>query len=194
MSTSIESGTAIAVDVPAGSRLTISSPGGDQGGDLSFDGFDQSLTRNVNGWEAFGSPKLVYHVTEGMRLVDGDGETWMTVGPMRGEGVIDAMLPGCWRELYPDRRPGCRDLISAALGIERRNLQGMLSFFTRCRAEPDAYDGLLGLDVAPGDFVSFDAVRDVRVAVSACPDIDLDGWRPGPLSLTVEKLALTAES
>ena len=48
--------------------------------------------------------------------------------------MIDAMLPGCWRELYPDRRPGCRDLISAALGIERRDLRGL--------ADLDRGDGL----------------------------------------------------
>lgn len=185
MSELIASGTALAIHVPAGSRLTISSPHGDQGGDLSFVEFDQGLTRNINGWELDDGVKLVYHVTEGMRLVDGDGATWMTVGPSRGEGVIDAMLPGCWRELYPDRRPGCRDLISAALGIERRDLRGMLSFFTRYRACPDVYEGMLGAEIAPGDFVSFDAVRDVRVAISACPDLATNGWREGPLELSV---------
>jgi len=37
----VASGSAVAADVPAGARLTISSPGGDQGGDLSFAAFDR---------------------------------------------------------------------------------------------------------------------------------------------------------
>lgn len=131
--------------------------------------------------------KLVYHVTEGMRLVDGDDETWMIVGPLRNEGVVDVLLPGCWRELYPDGRPGCRDLVSASLGLPRRDLKGMLSFFTRYEAAADVYHGMLGAAVEPGDFVSFDAVRDVRVAVSACPDVETTGWRPGSLRVVVER-------
>lgn len=121
-----------------------------------------------------------------MRLVDGDGDSWLIVGDSRGEGVIDAMLPGCWTELYADGRLGCRDLISAALGIPRRTLKGMLSFFTQFRATQEAYDGMLGATVKPGDYVSFKAVRPVRVAVSACPDLDSRGWKPGPLRLTID--------
>ena len=177
----VASGTARAVELAPGERLTIETPHGDQGGDLSFAEFDQALTRNVNGIERFGFPRLVFHVSDGMRLVDGEGETVMTVGPARGVTSIDIMLPGCWRELYPDGRPGCRDLISEALGIPRGELKGMLSFFTAYRAGQDGYDGLLGAQLRPGDFVSFRAVRAVRVAVSACPDLEVPGWREGPL-------------
>lgn len=188
----LESGSGTAVDLKAGERLTIESPHGDQGGDLSFLEFDQALTRNVNGWATFGRAKLIYHVTEGMLLVDGGGETVMRVGPARGITSTDVMLPGCWAELYPDGRPGCRDLVSGALGIPRSQLKGMLSFFTTCRADPDGLDALLGGTIEPGDFVSFDAVRDVRVAVTACPDVQIAGWREGPLRVQVAPVSVEA--
>lgn len=181
----VPSGTGCAVELEPGQLLRIETPHGDQGGDLGFADFDQALTRNVNGWDRFGAPRLVFHVGEGMRLVDGDGETVMTVGPARGVTTTDVMLPGCWRELYADGRPGCRDIVARHLGIERAGLKGMLSFFTACAVDADAYDGLRGAQLEPGDYVSFRAVRPVRVAVSACPDLAVPGWREGPLRVVV---------
>ncbi len=182
----VSPGTARCVEVAAGDELTISSPNGGQGGDMSFLGFDQAVTRNVSGWERFGRPWLVFHADPGMKLCDGDARPILEVGECRGEGRNDIMYPGCWREIYADRRPGCRDLISAALGIERAELTGMLSFFIRSSADDDAYRGLQGCVVEPGDFVSFRALADVVAAVSACPDDGIEWWNPAPLRVTVE--------
>ena len=55
----IEPGEAAAVELAAGEELVVSSPAGGQGGDLSFPGFAQGMTRNANGWARFGKPWLV---------------------------------------------------------------------------------------------------------------------------------------
>lgn len=184
----IDTGTASRVELRRGDRMVVSSPERGQGGDLSFLGFDQAMTRNINGWERFGRPWLVFHADPGMRLYDGEGWPVLEVSECRGQGRNDIMYPGCWREIYNDRRPGCRDLISAALGIPRAELTGMLSFFVRSSARDDAYMGLQGCTVEPGDYVSFSALADAVAAVSACPDEGIAGWRPAPLRVTVERV------
>lgn len=174
------------LELDAGDVLRIESPDGGQGGDMSFVGFDQSVTRNAAGWERFGKPWLLYTAEPGSKLYDGDAKPLMLVGEKRGDGDNDIMYPGCWAEIYPDRRPGCRDLISAALGIERSELRGMLSFMVNATAADDGYHGLAHTVVQPGDFVSFQALEPLLAAVSACPDDELPGWRPARLLATVE--------
>jgi uncharacterized protein YcgI (DUF1989 family) len=120
-----------------------------------------------------------------MCLYDGEGRPVLEVVESVGEGRNDIMYPGCWSELYEDRRPGCRDLISAALGIERGRLTGMLSFFVGATADSTAYRGLAGVELEPGDRIVLKALRDVRVAVSACPDTAIPGWRAGELEAEV---------
>jgi len=173
--------TARRFDLRAGDRLRVTTLDGAQGGDLSFPGFDQALTRNVNGWERHRRPVMVFHVDVGMRLHDGDGAAVLEVVDAVGAGRNDIVMPGCYRELYADGRPGCRDLIAAALGIERRELTGMLSFFVTSHATDELYDALSSSRIAPGDAVELRALRPTAVAVSACPDTEIPGWRPGAL-------------
>lgn len=181
----IESGSGRRVELAAGETLVISTMDGAQGGDFSFPGFDQALTRNINGRQRFGRPWLVFSADEGMRLYDGDGNPVIEVGECVGDGRNDIMYPGCWSELYEDGRPGCRDLISAALGIERRELTGMLSFFVNATADSTAYRGLGEVRLAPGDHITLRALREVATAVSACPDTEIPGWRAGELRIEV---------
>ena len=178
-------GTATRVDLEAGELIRIESPDGSQGGDFSFPGFDQSLTRNKLGWKRFGRPWLVYSAEAGDSLFDVEGEATFELTSLKSEGVADIMYPGCWDEVYEDRRPGCQDLISAALGIPRSELIGMLSFFVGFSADDVAYRGLAGIDIEPGDHLEFRALRDVSCAVSACPDREIAGWTPGSLLVTV---------
>jgi uncharacterized protein YcgI (DUF1989 family) len=182
----IEPGTAQRVDLSAGETTVISTVHGGQGGDLSFPGFDQALTRNINGWERFGKPWLVFAADPGMHLYDGEGDPVFEVGECMGDGRNDIMYPGCWSELYEDGRLGCRDLISAALEIERREITGMLSFFVNSRADDDAYRGLGEVSLRPDDHVTFHALRDTALAVSACPDTAIPGWRADQLRLEIK--------
>lgn len=179
-------GEAAAVELGAGEELIVSSPAGGQGGDLSFPGFAQGMTRNENGWARFGRPWLVLWVDEGMSLFDADGEPVLEVGPSRGPGHLDVTYPGCWAGSYDDRRPGCQELVAGALGMDRRELTGMLSFFLAGEVEDGVYRGFSEEAVVrPGDFVSFRALRPTTVAISACPDDKAPGWRPAPLELEV---------
>jgi len=181
----IASGTGWGVDLAAGEEIRISTPDGGQGGDFSFRGFDQALSRNINGWERFGRPWLVFSADPGTRLYDGEGEPVFEVGECVGDGRNDIMYPGCWSELYEDGRPGCRDLIAAALGIGRAEITGMLSFFVNATVDTTAYRGLQEVRIEPGDHITLLALRDVRAAVSACPDSEIPGWRPGDLRVEV---------
>jgi predicted amidohydrolase/uncharacterized protein YcgI (DUF1989 family) len=177
--------TARRFELRTGDRLRVTSPDGAQGGDLSFPGFDQAVTRNVNGWERHRRPVMAFHADTGMRLYDGDCVPVLEVVETVGAGRNDVVMPGCYREVYADGRPGCRELVSAALGIERRALTGMLSFFVTSHATDDFYDALSASQVAPGDAIELRALRSTAVAVSACPDTDVPGWRPGMLVVEV---------
>lgn len=179
--------TARRFELRTGDRLRITTPDGAQGGDLSFPGFDQALTRNVSGFERHGRPVMVFHADAGTRLYDGDGTPVLAVVETVGEGRNDIVMPGCFREIYADGRPGCRDVISAALGIERRALTGMLSFFVTSHATDDYYDALSASRVAPGDAIELEALQPTAVAVSACPDTEIPGWRPGSLIAEVRR-------
>lgn len=181
----LRNGEAEAFALAAGYRLRVTTPTDHQGGDFSFDGFDQSLTRNINGWERYRHAYLVFHLEAGMRMYDGDGKPVIEVAEVHSNGRIDIMLPGCWRELYDDGRPGCRDLISGALGIERSALRGMASFFVASDVTPDYYDALTRPAITAGDSFDLVALRPVQVAVSACPDVELPGWSPGELVIKV---------
>ena len=179
--------TARRFELRAGDRLRVTSPDGAQGGDLSFPGFDQAVTRNVNGWERHRRPVMAFHADVGMRLYDGDCAPVLEVVDMVGAGRNDVVMPGCYREVYADGRPGCRELVSAALGVERRALTGMLSFFVTSHATDDYYDALSTSRVAPGDAIELRALRPTAVAVSACPDTEVPGWRPGTLVVEVAR-------
>ena len=185
ITTEVPHGTARRFDLRTGDLIRIETLDGAQRGDFSFPGFDQALTRNKLGWKRFGRPWLVYDAQAGDSLFDVDGEATFELIALEGEGVADIMYPGCWDEVYEDRRPGCQDLISAALTIPRRDLAGMLSFFIGYSADNSAYRGLAGIDLKPGDHLTFRALRDVSCAVSACPDRDIPGWRVGALFVSV---------
>lgn len=181
----VEATSAKRFDLSAGQTIKIATPDGGQGGDFSFLGFDQAVTRNVNGWNKYGRPWLVYAADPGMVLCDGNGKPLMEVGPSEGDGRNDIMYPGCWSDVYEDGRPGCRDLISGALGVERHALTGMLSFFVNAEVTGEAFKGLAAVDISPGDYVSFKALEPVATAVSACPDTEIEGWQAGPLEVTI---------
>jgi uncharacterized protein YcgI (DUF1989 family) len=178
-------GTARAFPLEAGAEVKITSPYGGQGGDFTFLGFDQSLSRNINGWEKFHSVKLSFYADPGMKLYDGGGTPFVEVVEVHSRLRVDMMYPGCWREIYPDRRPGCRDLLSEALGVERRELTGMASFFVKCEVDEDGYM-FSDLSIQPGDYLVLRALRPVTLAVSACPDDTLPGIKPSDLLVQVK--------
>ena len=188
----VDHGTARRFELAPGERIRIATPDGGQGGDFSFIGFDQAVTRNAIGWQLYGKPWLAFSADPGSKLYDGDGEPVLEVTAANGDGRNDIMYPGCWSGVYEDGRPGCRDLISEALGIERRELTGMLSFFINHTVEGDCYRGLGEVSLSPGDHIELGAVRACVCAVSACPDTEIPGWTAGPLEVTVSEAGRAA--
>jgi uncharacterized protein YcgI (DUF1989 family) len=185
-SATLAPGTAKAFPLEAGGEIKITSPCGGQGGDFTFLGFDQSLSRNINGWEKFHNVKLSFYADPGMKLYDGEGTPFVEVVEVHSRLRVDMMYPGCWREIYPDRRPGCRDLLSEALGVERRELTGMASFFVKCDVDEDGYM-FSDLSIQPGDYLVLRALRPVTLAVSACPDDTLPGIKPSDLLVEAKR-------
>jgi uncharacterized protein YcgI (DUF1989 family) len=177
-------GSATAIPLQRGDEVKITSPEGGQGGDFTFLGFDQALTRNINGWEKFGSVKVTFFADPGMKLYDGDGTPFVEVVEVHSDLRVDLVYPGCWREIYEDGRPGCRDLLSEALGVQRKELTGMASFWVACEVDEDGYK-FSDLNIQPGDYLVLRALRPVTLAISACPDDTLPGIRPSDLKLEV---------
>ena len=177
-------GTATAIHLDGGDEVKITSPQGGQGGDFTFVGFDQALSRNINGWEKFGTVKVTFYADPGMKLYDGDGTPFVEVVEVHSALRVDIVYPGCWREIYADGRPGCRDLLSEALGVERKELTGMASFWAACEVDEDGYM-FSNLDIQPGDYLVLRAIRPVTLAVSACPDDTLPDIRPSDLLVEV---------
>jgi uncharacterized protein YcgI (DUF1989 family) len=179
-------GTARAFPLGEQDEVKVITPHGGQGGDFTFPGFDQALSRNINGWEKFRSVKLSFYADPGMKLYDGDGVAYVEVAEVNSEGRVDIMYPGCWREIYEDGRAGCRDLLSEALGMKRKDLTGMASFWVTCEVDEDGYM-FRPLDIKPGEYLVLRALRPVTLAVSACPDDTLPGVRPEDLLVEITR-------
>jgi len=179
-------GTAGAFSVEEGDEIKITSPDGGQGGDFTFLGFDQALTRNINGWDKFGKVKLTFYADPGMKLYDGNGTPHVEVVQVHSDHRVDIMYPGCWREIYADGRPGCRDLLAEALGVQRGELTGMASYWVTCEVDKDGY--MFGpIDIKAGDYLVLRALRPVTLAISACPDDTLPGMRPANLTVEIKR-------
>ena len=186
--TELAVGEATLAEVPAGASLVVSVVEGRQLADLAPAGFHQGLTRNVAGWRRFGRPSLALGLADGDELVDGDARALMRLVAGPGPDHVDIAYPGCWSELYPDRRAGCRDLIAAALGIPRAALGGVVSAFGAApRTEGGGLHGWEGVVARPGSSLVLEALADCLVAVSACPDDGIPGALAGRLSVEVAR-------
>lgn len=178
-------GEAVVVDVPAGATLVVEVVEGRQLADVAIAGLHQGLTRNAAGWARFRRPSLAIELHEGDALLDGDGVPLGRV--VEAGGGIDATYPGCWREIYPDGRPGCRDLLADALGVARASLPGVLSAFgAPARLADGGIHGWESADAEPGRRIALRAEVPLRAAVSACPDDEIPGTVRGTLRIAVE--------
>ncbi len=184
--TQIWFGTVKLFELQKGDTVKIWTPDGQQGGDLSFPGFDQALTRNINGWERFGRPKLIFAAGPGTKLYDGDGQAIIEMGDATPGLSSDIMYPGCWSELYPDGRPGCRDLLAQALGVSRRNLPGVLSFFANIEEIDREGYGFGSMKTNPGDFITLKVLENTQLAITACPDDTIEGVTPSCVMVQVK--------
>lgn len=179
-------GRAARIDVPRGARLVVTVAEGRQVADITVLGLHQGMTRNAAGWRRFHRPSLAVALGPGDGLLDGDARVLAVVDEAPA-GQLDAVYPGCWREIHPDGRAGCRDLLAQALGIPRAVLPGVLSAFgTPARLADGGVHGWEGVAAERGSRVVIHAHADLVAAVSACPDDAIPGAVPGTLELSLE--------
>jgi uncharacterized protein YcgI (DUF1989 family) len=132
-SVTLARGTARDFPLKEGDEIKTTSPGGGQGGDFTFLGFDQALTRNINGWEKSGSVKLSFYADPGMKLYDGDGVAYLEVVEVQSDGRVDIMYPGCWQDIR--RRSGRLPrsaILSIMCGTEGSHRHGQVLGNLRC--------------------------------------------------------------
>jgi len=161
-------------------HIMVKTVNGGQASDLTFLGFDQAMTRNFNGWRRYSAPKLVTSLEEGDVLVDGNVNPVLRIVKKKSSVGMDVMFPGCWREIYSDGRLGCRDILSRLFNIERAHLPAMASFF----AEINDLE-LLPSKAAAGDYGELEALRDVVVGVTSCPDDEKCNTNPSEIEVKV---------
>lgn len=165
-------------DLSEGDVIDVVTPDGLWAFDVSFLGFDSAVTRNILAYERYGAPpKIPYHLRAGETMYDGAGTPFLRLEDVNSDGEADIVLPGCSLITYNGEQKGCRDLIAGALGISVTQLSGMLSFPVWSTSTDDYYDPFLPVQIKPGDSLTFRALRDVAVGVSACPDIR---WETNP--------------
>lgn len=177
----VKHGNGMLIDMKRGDIALVRTVDGGQVSDLTFIGFDQALTRNFNGWRRFNAPRLVTRFDEGDMLVDGDLNPVLRVVKSHSSAGHDLLFPGCWRELYPDGRRGCRDILSELFNIERRNLPAMATMFMEVREMQ-----IVPSPAKPGDYVELEALRDISVGVTSCPDDVECNSRSGDIEVTIK--------
>ncbi len=169
------------VDLKKADRMIVKTVDGGQVSDMTFIGFDQAMTRNFNGWRRYNAPKLATSLVEGDALVDGDLNSVLHLVKSHSSAGHDLLFPGCWRELYDDGRLGCRDILSELFKVERKNLPHMATWFMDVKEMR-----IVPSTGRPGDHVELEALRDVVVGLTACPDNVECNSRGGDIEVTVE--------
>lgn len=168
------------LDLHKGDAVIISTPNGGQVSDVTFIGFDQAMSRNVNGWRRYNVPKIATRFEEGDVLVDGDRNPILRLVRNRSSAGHDLLFPGCWKELYNDGRPGCRDVLSGLFGVERQHLPSMATMFMEVRDFQ-----IVPTPARAGDSVELEALCDVKIGLTACPDDIECNSKPGNIEVAV---------
>jgi uncharacterized protein YcgI (DUF1989 family) len=178
----IKPGKAIKIEVKEGESIKISTPFGGQGCDLVFLEFDQALTRNING--GFGYSSLIADI--GTKLYDCHGNNILTITKKNTNSSIDIIFPGCFSELYEDRRKGCRDVLSEVLGVKRWHLPAVVSLFVDTQIINKSKIKFKPSSAKAGDYITIKAMKQVDLAISCCPDDEV--CFPNPSEIVIEKL------
>jgi len=176
----LKPGEAKKLEMKLGQRFKLQTPSGGQVFDLTFLQFDQAMTRNMNC--GFGCATV--KGTEGATLYDKNGEGVLKIVEKKTDSGIDLLFPGCYKELYDGEKLGCRDLFSKIFKIRRSELPAVVSFFMDVHVATDGRHRILPSSARAGDYVIVEALKDVVVGVTCCPDDDLAC--PNPSEIAIE--------
>lgn len=174
----LKPGEAKKLEMKLEERLKLQTPSGGQAIDLTFLRFDQALTRNIN-WTIKGK--------EGTTLYNRNGEGVLKIVEKKTDSGIDLLFPGCYKEIYNDKRSGCRDLLSKILKVRRSDMPAVVSFFMDVHVAADGQLRILPSSAGAGDYVIIEALKDVVVGVTCCPD-DVVAC-PNPSEITIELIS-----
>lgn len=171
--------TAHAFVLPEGGRCRVTDVSGTQVADVMFfsaanplERFSQNVTRIMN-WNA--------RVGVGTTLYS-NLQRALAVVRVDTVGRHDTYFCSCSRYVYEEiyrvgPRPGCRDNIHAALGrlggvarIPEEMLTDPLNCFQNSGFDDEGRPYLGPAWSKPGDHIEFEALTDLVMAVSACPD------------------------
>lgn len=187
-----------AIDVPAGRRIRITSPEGQQAAD-----FFAYRKDDLGEWL---SPMHTWVKTRSVRPRQGDTLLSRYRRPMLdfvedgAEGVHDMMIAACDQARYHEfghqgYHRSCAENLQIAMkerGHELPVIPQPINFFTNTRVESDSKLISPPNPVKPGAYVVLEAKADLICIVSSCPfDLKVPGWTinadkgPTPLVVTV---------
>ena len=186
-----------AVHVPAGERIRVTTPHGQQAAD-----FFAYSTVDLNEWL---SPMHTWVATYCIKPRQGDVLRSRFRRPMLefvddgADGVHDMMLAACDKlryEAFGHEGPhaSCAENLMVSLrrlGHEISVVPQPINFFTHTRIEPDGRLVSPPNPVPPGAYVELVALMNLICVVSSCPfDLALEDWtinaEGGPTELLVE--------
>jgi uncharacterized protein YcgI (DUF1989 family) len=146
-------------------RIKISCKNAGQLADLVFLNYHQGITLD----------RLRRFILKaGDELYDINEEAVLRVLSIESESNTNILYPGCRRKFYREHsgieKDGCRDLLASALGINPSELPSTINLFMDFSLDCEIY----GFDtqvsrVKSRDSVSFQALKNCIIAVSACP-------------------------
>ncbi len=193
----IPHGKAEKFELKKGDKIKILIPFGGQVSDIVFEGFNQSITRekltysrHVSGtttpmaktleqgeclYNCEGKPILLLKENNVSELSIND---YFKILPdhidknrlFLQEPLIkpthDLLWPGCSSEIYKNEKKGCRELLSEVLDLELKNLPSVCSLFMTLGSK----NNIIPSPVQKNDNVVFEALEDVLLGVTSCPD------------------------
>lgn len=161
----LNKGEAKGIVVAKGQTITISCINGGQLADLVFLDYHQGITLDR---------LRRFTVSCGDELFNSNEEGVLRITSINSEAYTNILYPGCRRKLYTENfgkeKNGCRDILSFALGIPTVVLPSTINLFMDFRLNSDNYEfRTMTSRVKDGDSVSFYALKNCTIAVSACP-------------------------
>lgn len=165
MKLTLNKGEAKGIVVLKGQTITISCINGGQLADMVFLDYHQGITLD----------RIRRFILKcGDELFNSNEEGVLQVTSIDSEACTNILYPGCRRKMYAEKfgkeKDGCRDLLSFALGIPTILLPSTINLFMDFGIDSDNYEfRTMSSRVKEGDSVSFYALKNCIIAISACP-------------------------
>lgn len=161
----LNKGEAKGIVVLEGQKITISCVNGEQLADLVFLDYHQGITLDRLGR---------FVLKRGDGLFNSYEQAVLRVTSINSTADTNILYPGCRRNLYAKvfgkDKMGCRDLLASALGIPTMALPSTINLFMDFELDSLNYKFKIKHSrVKEGDSISFYALKNCTVAISACP-------------------------